>query len=314
MCQINPMSEIRAIAETSRRKCIPANARLLWRVLFDCANDRQERDTAANTYDWPDDFFPITNDELRANSALEKRALLEARNVLKEIGAIDFIPGGNNRRPARYKIRYLTAGRDRYVPAAGTAKTPACKPADVPIYQDQYTEIYPGKDRGHSRNIHKDDDDGEEDIHPDGARVRAGERSVRDRIRDRKERYEEIRRGFISAFGREPNPGEMKLLVEVSWEMRFSPVMVSLALEKASLYEPGSPVQYVLEMLKDWKRNEVGMPHHVDEYQYEYLQMIGKAGPYDSDASRQEREDNRSRRHWENTHGMIMEEGGDLPY
>ena len=99
--------------------------------------------------------------------------------------------------------------------------------------------------------------------------MRAGERSVRDRIRDRKERYEEIRRGFISAFGREPNPGEMKLLVEVSWEMRFSPVMVSLALEKASLYEPGSPVQYVLEMLKDWKRNEVGMPHHVDEYQYE---------------------------------------------
>ena len=94
MCQINPMSEIRAIAETSRRKCIPANARLLWRVLFDCANDRQERDTAANTYDWPDDFFPITNDELRANSALEKRALLEARNVLKEIGAIDFIPAG----------------------------------------------------------------------------------------------------------------------------------------------------------------------------------------------------------------------------
>ena len=80
--QLNPMSEIRAIAEACRRECLPASARLLWRVLFDCANDRQKWNADTNTYDWPDDFFPIDNAELTATSALEKRALLEARNRL----------------------------------------------------------------------------------------------------------------------------------------------------------------------------------------------------------------------------------------
>ena len=141
MGQINPMSEIRAIAEACRRECLPAGARLLWRVLFDCANDRQRWNAAANAYDWPDDFFPIDNAELIANSALEKRALLDARNRLKQIGAIDFKPGANDRRPARYKINYLTECRGKYAPADVPAQVPAQVPADIPADVPEHVPI-----------------------------------------------------------------------------------------------------------------------------------------------------------------------------
>ena len=139
--QLNPMSEIRAIAEACRRECLPASARLLWRVLFDCANDRQRWNADTNTYDWPDDFFPIDNAELTANSALEKRALLEARNRLKQIGAIDFKPGENNRRPAKYKILYLTGCRCKNVPAQVPAQVPANVPANVPAHDTAVVPI-----------------------------------------------------------------------------------------------------------------------------------------------------------------------------
>lgn len=259
MCQINPMSEIRAIAETCRRKCLPANARLLWRVLFDCANDRQERNPANNTYDWPEGFFPICNDELKSNSALEKRALLEARNILKEIGAIDFIPGENNRRPARYKIRYLTAGRYK--------KGPAHVPAPVPIYKD--TE---GEAEENSRMMDEEDYDA---AHPD-TRARARAAELIEKALEGENRGAEIRKGFVFAFGREPNAQELKMLIRESMRMGFRPEMVSLALEKASLYEPASPVNYAAEILKEWDREDVRLPHHVEQYEFEYRMMNGK--------------------------------------
>ena len=264
MCKINPLSEIRAIAETSRRKCLPANARLLWRVLFDCANDRQERN-ADNTYDWPEGFFPITNDELRSNSALEKRALLEARNALKEIGAVDFIPGENNRRPAMYRIRYLTACRGGSVPARGTAKAPAYEPADVPIYQDIYKE----KNRIKGYDAEEDDDD---DLR---ARTREGEEDE-DPVTDRAERNRIILEGFRYYFGRKPNPHELERLAFSSWRIGQPPETVLLAMRQAAVYDAKSPVSYMLTVLSDWAQHEVYQPHQVEEYQTQYLQYCGE--------------------------------------
>ena len=271
MCRINPMSEIRAIAEMSRRKCLPPNARLLWRVLFDCANDRQERNPDDNSYDWPEDFFPISNDELKFNSALEKRALLEARNVLRDIGAIDFIPGENNRRPAEYRIRYLTVQRDKNAPPRGTADVPP----EVPIYKDKEKEKDAGKD-GRPRTK-KDGEDSLTDYHKH-PRARGVGRQKGDPVKDRGERASEIRKGFKAAFGRYPTSGELETLVVESWNLQFEPIMVSMALIKAAMYEPASPVNYAGEILRDWERNHVRQPHHVEQYDAEYDLMIGKLG------------------------------------
>ena len=309
MCQINPMSEIRAIAETCRRKCLPANARLLWRVLFDCANDRQERNAATGAYSWPEGFFPVCNDELKTNSALEKRAILEARNVLKEIGAIDFIPGENNRRPAAYKIIYLTAGRYGKVPPQGTAKAPASRPeafpaedtAPVPIYKD--IDIYPGKDE---REYDEDEDDVD-----DISRAYAHEEDPDegDPVTDRADRSDKIRRGFRYAFGRVPFPAETDRLVVNSWRMRMSPDMVTKALIKAAAAGATSPVSYALEVLSEWKRNEVRQPHQVSEYQVEYLCEEGLFGLSYSDSGQtghEVREANTERRRRENEAAGII--------
>ena len=316
MCQINPMSEIRAIAETCRRKCLPANARLLWRVLFDCANDRQERNAETDTYDWPEDFFPITNDELKTNSALEKRALLEARNTLKEIGVIDFIPGENNRRPARYKIRYLTGQRNKYVPAHRTAAVPVHDPEDVPIYKDKDKEKHTEKKGAYSGD---DEDDYYDTNISSRAHTRAYTRArtdtraedqdpeYRDPVPDREERQAEIRKGFKIAIGRVPYPAELDQLVTKSRELDFMPVMVSMALKKAALYQPASPVNYAIEVLADWKKNHVRQPHQVKGYETEHRMETGKYGYWSSEDLDNHHEIFRRKRYMDNIRNGISD-------
>lgn len=272
--QVNPMSEIRAIAEACRRECLPASARLLWRVLFDCANDRQKFNAATNAYDWPDDFFPIDNAELILNSALEKRALLEARNRLKQIGAIDFKPGENNRRPARYRINYLTACRYKNVPAEVPAEVPAQVPAGAPAHVPIYIK---DKDTGIEKDVPRDDDDDDvEDIIRAGAREDGGPEA--DPVPDRGERSRVISSGFAAAFGRKPYPNELERLVTGSWRLGLGPEMTLMALNVAAGAGASSPVYYAMAILSEWRNHEVRTPEQAEEYQVEYLQENRKYG------------------------------------
>lgn len=139
MSQINFVSEFRAITDTCRRECIPGRARLLWIALFTLANDRAKISDDGDTWEWPDDFFPVSNSELEANCPLEKRAMLEARNRLKQLGVIDFRAGESQHKPAKYKLIYQTSGW-RYknvppnVPPQVPPQVPRTAPQDVPFY------------------------------------------------------------------------------------------------------------------------------------------------------------------------------------
>ena len=93
MSQINFVAEFRAIMETCRRDSVSGRTRLLWIALFYLANDRAREDEQTGAWEWPDEFFPVNNAELATHCPLEKRALLEARNRLKQMGVIDFKPG-----------------------------------------------------------------------------------------------------------------------------------------------------------------------------------------------------------------------------
>ena len=152
-----------------------------------------------------------------------------------------------------------------------------------------------------------DEEDGEEDTNI-YARAREEDGENGDPVIDREERSEEIRKGFRRAFRRTPYPGELEQLVTESWQRGLKPVMVSIALEKASLYEPGSPVNYVLQMFRDWRYHEVWLPHHVDEYQEEFRQLGGIGGPYD----REHWEEAKRRRRLE--HRIDELDDPDLPY
>ncbi len=131
MCQINPMSEYRAIIDTVQKTCLPRDARFLWHTLFACANERQKMNPDTGAWEWPEGFFPISIDELKLKSAIEKRAILKARETLKEMGFIDFIPGQGNTRPAMYKLNYLT--RDRYKSVPDAVPDPVPDPAPQPV-------------------------------------------------------------------------------------------------------------------------------------------------------------------------------------
>ena len=298
MSQINFVAEFRAIMETCRRDSVPGRTRLLWIALFYLANDRALEDEQTGAWEWPDEFFPVNNAELATHCPLEKRALLEARNRLKQMSVIDFKAGDNAMKPAKYRIRYLSAGQrcknapqevPQQVPQEVPQQAPQSAPQGVPCYINinRDTGINPGG---------RDEDDDDEDV------IRAGAREE-DPITDRAERGAEIRKGFKFAFGRMPLPAELERLIISSWRMRFLPVMVSLALQKAAGRGAGSPVDYALEVLDDWRRNEVRTPEQVDEYQVEYLTNNGKYGLYGSGDPAEDyrrREEARERRRQEN--------------
>lgn len=299
MSQINFVAEFRAIMETCRRDSVSGRTRLLWIALFYLANDRAREDEQTGAWEWPDEFFPVNNAELATHCPLEKRAMLEARNRLKQMGVIDFKAGDNAMKPAKYRMKYLSAsqwcknapqGVPQGVPQHAPQGVSQHVPQDVPYY------ININRDTGINPR-ERDEDDDEEDV------IRAGAREDEDPITDRVERGAEIRRGFQFAFGRSPLPAELERLISSSWRMKFLPVMVSLALQKAAGQGAGSPVDYTLEILDDWRRNEVRTPEQADEYQVEYLTENGKCGLYGSGDHAEDyrrREEARERRRQEN--------------
>lgn len=143
MSKINFVGEFRAIMETCRRESLPARARLLWIALFYLANDRATENEQDETWEWPDDFFSVNNAELITHCPLEKRAMLEARNRLKQLGYIDFRAGDNATKPAKYRIHYLTGGQwcknapqgvPQQVPQGVPQQVPQGAPQPVPYY------------------------------------------------------------------------------------------------------------------------------------------------------------------------------------
>ena len=243
MSQINFVAEFRAIMETCRRDSVPGRTRLLWIALFYLANDRAREDEQTGAWEWPDDFFPVNNAELATHCPLEKRAMLEARNRLKQMGVIDFKAGDNAMKPAKYRIKYLSVcqryknapqGAPQEVPQQVPQQVPQSAPQGVPCYINinRDTGINPGG---------RDEDDDDDDV------ICAGAREEDDPITDRAERGAEIARGFRYAFGRSPLPAELERLISCSWRMGFKPVMVSLALQRAAGRGAGSAVDYTLE-------------------------------------------------------------------
>ena len=265
MCQINPMSEFRAIIDTEQKTCLPRDARHLWQILFACANERQKRNPATGAWEWPEGFFPVSVDELKLKSAMEKRAILKARGTLKEMGFIDFIPGKNDRKPAMYKLHYLTECRYKSVPALVPAVAPLPAPVPVPQVVPIYKDIDIEKDK---ENTVRDDDDVFGRIQETCARVREwiptyeADRTESPEMREYREF--DIRRSFIYAFGREPKRPELERLVNSSRRLNFSPVMVLMALTRAARYDADSPTEYAISMLKYWHEHNYREPAQID--------------------------------------------------
>lgn len=108
MTNINFVDEFNLFMRYARNHQLTSRERLLWTALFWIANDRAIYNAKAKAYEWPTDFFPVPNGELSLNSTLDKRGIENVRNSLKQKGLIDFRPGCRNKRPAEYRIFYLS--------------------------------------------------------------------------------------------------------------------------------------------------------------------------------------------------------------
>lgn len=125
MSSINFIDEFNLFMRYARNNQLNGRERLLWTALFSIANDRAIYNAQTRVYEWPGDFFPVPNGELTLHSTLDKRGIESVRNSLKQRGLIDFHAGFKNKRPAEYKINYLS--RD-----VGYKIVPNDVPNDVP--------------------------------------------------------------------------------------------------------------------------------------------------------------------------------------
>ena len=272
MCQINPMNEFRAIYDTVQKTCLPREARFLWHTLFACANERQKRNPSTGAWEWPDGFFPVSVEELKLKSALDKRSILKARETLKEMGFIDFVPGEGNCKPASYRLFYLTRDRYKSVPDPVPDPVPDLVPDPVPdLVPDLVPDpvpIYKDIDIEKENTLGDDDDDEIRMIEDACARVREwiptyeADRTESPTMREF--RAFDIRRSFIYAFGREPKKPELERLVNSSRRLDLSPDMVLMALTRSARYDADSPTEYAIAMMKYWHEHNYREPAQID--------------------------------------------------
>jgi hypothetical protein len=105
---VNFVSEFRSIMRYSMQYGLSLRERMLWIALFYIANDRAVYDEQTGAYDWPDDYFAVSNAELGLYCTLDKRGIDTLRNSLKQRGLIDFAKGQRNARNPEYRLNYLS--------------------------------------------------------------------------------------------------------------------------------------------------------------------------------------------------------------
>ena len=108
MCSINFVREFGLMMEEARKEYLGCRERMLWIALFYIANDRAKYNAQTQTYEWPSGFFQISHQELDLYCKLNKKAVLELRNHLKQRGYIDFTKGERNAEKPMYKLNYLS--------------------------------------------------------------------------------------------------------------------------------------------------------------------------------------------------------------
>lgn len=135
MSQVNFVEQFNLIMEYARENCLHGRECMLWIDLFYFANRAATYNAEAQTYEWPDDFFTVSNSELNSFGQFDKRAIEALRNSLKQRGLIDFIKGEKNKRNPAYRFFYLSRVGYKIVPN----NTPNITPNNVPNHAPNNT-------------------------------------------------------------------------------------------------------------------------------------------------------------------------------
>lgn len=147
MSQVNFVEQFNLIMEYARENCLHGRECMLWIDLFYFANRAATYNAEAQTYEWPDDFFTVSNSELNSFGQFDKRAIEALRNSLKQRGLIDFIKGEKNKRNPAYRFFYLSRVGYKIVPN----NTPNITPNNVPNHVPNNTpNNVPNREANHT--------------------------------------------------------------------------------------------------------------------------------------------------------------------
>lgn len=307
MSQQNFVEQFRLFMEYARKKCIPSREMALWVSLFYLANEEATYNAVTQTYDWPDDFFEVSNGELNAYGRFDKQAVETLRNRLKQRGLIDFIKGERKVATPMYKIHYLVRIGNKIIPNTEANNIPNGYTNDyangvpnntpnqypnrpAPFINNNYNYNY-----GFGVSDQNEENDEDEDFSQ--AHADADARAREDAIR------REIDGAWRQCYGKAPAP---VIVNELAWRFvnhGFEKGVVSRAIQSAAMCGAESPMFYVLALLADWCQNHIKTNEDLDEYQALYDQRRGKIGGYsryfyddEITAFRQDREDETERR------------------
>lgn len=104
MSQVNFVEQFNLFMQYAQRNRLTSYERLFFIAIFHCANSLAK---TAENYEWPDDYFPVSNTELTGWTGFDERAIRNTRNSLKEKGLLDFEKGDGKKRDPSYRIFYL---------------------------------------------------------------------------------------------------------------------------------------------------------------------------------------------------------------
>ena len=77
MSQVNFIQNFRYFMEYGKRNKLTSYERIFYMALFHCANELAMQE---ENHDWPDDYFPVSNSEMKALTDFGERAIRDTRN------------------------------------------------------------------------------------------------------------------------------------------------------------------------------------------------------------------------------------------
>lgn len=273
---INYVREHIRFMEYATDEHLTASERLLWYALMHIMNQRAQGKV------WPDEFIRISNDRLLSYCPMKYDTIAAARNSLKQRGLIEYTKGDKNRLSPAYRVNYFYP---EYVAPDTESDEVYPEKSDKNGFYPKNSDYMGGNMGGNiggntggniggntgdfilnnnsnrytrTQKYFDDDEEDEEDIL---ARARA---------------REEVNAAWKTFFGKSANPAVADGIAWRAAQARFEKGIISKAVELAAHKCAGSPFDYIITVLADWRKQRVRTVEDADEYSFIWEATEGK--------------------------------------
>lgn len=262
MPQVNYIREMEHFIVYAGDEKLTSGERLVWYALMHVMNQ------AAHGNLWPEEFVRISNERLLSLCPMKFETMAAARNKLKQRGLIDFIPGDKKKRSPAYKVIYFfpvyAEKSDKTGDYQGDNAADNC--GDYPgnnqgdVINKRYGEEKQGNQTGEITSD-EDEEAAREDAQVAAAQAEAAE-------------------SWVEYFGRPPTEAASSAIaIAGALTFGFGPGVISTAVRLAAIKNAESPVNYILELFRDWGHYGVHSREDVSVYLYWRNAACGRHGP-----------------------------------